>query len=176
MVARNFSLQETPYSRLLEVPDDNREFLNLEELTPHQLTELGIQNSQHHQQIRNTSSSPKHVQIIGQRTTHIFGVGGGGQSSSQIYYDLNNAQNNAEYVFILAQITLFLLRLFTFLPSRNSCLVYMGEMTQSIHNVDSNNAGTTSMDEHKDQIQKMHPPAHSPTCIGSSRKRKSFYT
>lgn len=41
MVARSFSFQEIAYSRLLQVPDD-REFMNLEELKPHQLTELGL--------------------------------------------------------------------------------------------------------------------------------------
>lgn len=41
MVARNFSLQDLPFSRLLSVPDDDdREFLNLEELKPHHLTEF----------------------------------------------------------------------------------------------------------------------------------------
>lgn len=41
MVARSFSFQEIAYSRLLQVPDE-REFMNLEELKPHQLTELGL--------------------------------------------------------------------------------------------------------------------------------------
>lgn len=42
MVTRNFSLQDLPYSRLLSVPDDDEnEFLTLEELKPHHLTELG---------------------------------------------------------------------------------------------------------------------------------------
>lgn len=40
MVARNFSMQELPYSRLLQIPDDEREFLTLEELKP--LTDLGV--------------------------------------------------------------------------------------------------------------------------------------
>lgn len=40
MVARNFSLQDLPYARLLQVSDEDREFLSLEELKPHQLTEL----------------------------------------------------------------------------------------------------------------------------------------
>lgn len=44
MVARNnFSLQELPYSRLLQMPDDEREFLTLDELKPHQLTDLGVE-------------------------------------------------------------------------------------------------------------------------------------
>ncbi|XP_068918134.1 protein cycle isoform X2 [Tenebrio molitor] len=34
MVARNFSVQEIPYSRLLQVPDDDRDFITLEELKP----------------------------------------------------------------------------------------------------------------------------------------------
>jgi hypothetical protein len=55
----NFS-QDLPYSRLLSVPDENddgfnheREFLTLEELKPHHLTELGPQqqlNDDYHQQ------------------------------------------------------------------------------------------------------------------------------
>lgn len=40
MVARNFTLQDLPYTRLLQVSDEDREFLTLEELKPHQLTEL----------------------------------------------------------------------------------------------------------------------------------------
>lgn len=40
MVARNFSLQDLPYARLLQVSDEDREFLSLEELKPHQLTVL----------------------------------------------------------------------------------------------------------------------------------------
>ncbi|XP_035918129.1 aryl hydrocarbon receptor nuclear translocator-like protein 1 isoform X1 [Anopheles stephensi] len=42
MVARNFSLQDLPYNRVLQVPDEEREFLALDELKPHQLTELGV--------------------------------------------------------------------------------------------------------------------------------------
>ncbi|XP_058065301.1 basic helix-loop-helix ARNT-like protein 1 [Anopheles bellator] len=42
MVARNFSLQDMPYNRVLQVPDDEREYLTLDELKPHQLTELGV--------------------------------------------------------------------------------------------------------------------------------------
>ena len=34
MVARNFPVQDLPYSRLLQVPDDEMEFLELEELKP----------------------------------------------------------------------------------------------------------------------------------------------
>lgn len=37
-------MPDIPYARLLQVPDDEREFLNLEELKPHQITELGILN------------------------------------------------------------------------------------------------------------------------------------
>lgn len=40
MVARDFSLQDLPYTRLLQLPDEDREFLALDELKPHQLTEL----------------------------------------------------------------------------------------------------------------------------------------
>lgn len=73
MVARNFSVQDIPYSRLLQVPDDEREFLNLEELKPHQLTELGISN--HHRIDENESDSGTH---------HL------GYSPHSIYYDFNS--------------------------------------------------------------------------------------
>lgn len=62
MVARNFSLQDLPYSRLLQVPDDEREFLTLDELKPHQLTELGVtsqqQNNKNHEHQQNIITSP----------------------------------------------------------------------------------------------------------------------
>lgn len=57
MVAPNFTLQDLPYAHLLQVSDEDREFLTLEELKPHQLTELsgvvsvpnlnGANNNQH---------------------------------------------------------------------------------------------------------------------------------
>lgn len=40
MVARNCTLQDLPYARLLHVSEEDREFLALDELKPHQLTEL----------------------------------------------------------------------------------------------------------------------------------------
>lgn len=44
MVARNFSLQDISYTRLTTVSededDDHREFLTLQELKPHHLTEI----------------------------------------------------------------------------------------------------------------------------------------
>ena len=46
MIARNFSLQDLPYSRIREVPDDEREYLTIDELKPHQLTELGVPSQQ----------------------------------------------------------------------------------------------------------------------------------
>jgi hypothetical protein len=59
MVARNFSFQDLPLSsRLLSVPDDEeREFLTLEELKPHHLTELGGGQ----QQINLISSQHNHL-------------------------------------------------------------------------------------------------------------------
>ncbi|KAJ6641830.1 Protein cycle [Pseudolycoriella hygida] len=73
MVARNFSVQDIPYSRLLQVPDDEREFLNLEELKPHQLTELGI--SSHHRIDDHESNAGVHYLEY---------------SSQSIYYNLNS--------------------------------------------------------------------------------------
>lgn len=40
MVARNSNLQDLPYARLLQVSEEDREFLTLDDLKPHQLTEL----------------------------------------------------------------------------------------------------------------------------------------
>lgn len=34
MVARNVSVEDIPYSRLLQIPDDDRDFITLEELKP----------------------------------------------------------------------------------------------------------------------------------------------
>lgn len=44
MVARNFSMQELSYTQLLQVPDDENDFLTLEELKPQQQTQLGTQH------------------------------------------------------------------------------------------------------------------------------------
>lgn len=43
MVARNFSVQEIPYSRLLQVPDDDKGFITLEELKPAVLGQQDLQ-------------------------------------------------------------------------------------------------------------------------------------
>ncbi|EFA01256.2 cycle protein [Tribolium castaneum] len=59
MVARNFSVQEIPYSRLLQIPDDDRDFITLEELKP----VIDQQNLQQYQQttyyeLSNISDNP----------------------------------------------------------------------------------------------------------------------
>lgn len=46
MVARNFNMQELSYSQLLSVPDDDSDFLDLEELKTNQQTQL---EQQYHQ-------------------------------------------------------------------------------------------------------------------------------
>lgn len=46
MVARSFSVQDVSYSRLLHVPDDDRDFITLEELKP----AIGQPNLQQHYQ------------------------------------------------------------------------------------------------------------------------------
>ncbi len=74
MVARNFSVQDIPYSRLLQVPDEEREFLNLEELKPHQLTELGISNHHRNDENKSNSGANNHMEY----------------SPQSIYYDLNS--------------------------------------------------------------------------------------
>lgn len=40
------SMPDIPYARLLQVPEDEQEYLNLDELKPHQITELGILSHQ----------------------------------------------------------------------------------------------------------------------------------
>lgn len=78
MVARNFSLQEIPYSRLLQIPDDDREYLTLDELKPYHLTELGgVQLDQF-----NGSQQQQHQQIFVNQSIQ--------QSQGYVYYDLNS--------------------------------------------------------------------------------------
>ncbi|CAO1299971.1 unnamed protein product [Diamesa tonsa] len=82
MVARNFSLQDLPYSRLLQVPDEEREYMTLEELKPHQLTELGLPQTQNliqNQQISNDYQQQLHL-----------------ADQNYIYYDLNTNQPNGQ--------------------------------------------------------------------------------
>ncbi|XP_063920623.1 protein cycle [Zophobas morio] len=59
MVARNFSVQEIPYSRLLQVPDDDSDFITLQELKP-VIDQQSIQqyNSATYYDISNISDNP----------------------------------------------------------------------------------------------------------------------
>ncbi|XP_062542925.1 basic helix-loop-helix ARNT-like protein 1 isoform X2 [Armigeres subalbatus] len=71
MVARNFPLQDLPYNHLLQVPEEEREFLTLDELKPYQLTELGV----------SVSSSPVQQQslvpvVSGEITNPVISTGG----------------------------------------------------------------------------------------------------
>lgn len=50
MVARSFSVQDVSYSRLLHVPDDDRDFITLEELKP----AIGQHNNLQHQHYQPT--------------------------------------------------------------------------------------------------------------------------
>lgn len=77
MVTRNFSLQDLPFSRLLSVPEDEKEFLTLEELKPHHLTELNNQPQQEHQYL-----SDQQLQITQD----------GLDQNYNVYYDLNTQQ------------------------------------------------------------------------------------
>lgn len=80
MVTRNFSLQDLPFSRLLTVPEDEKEFLTLEELKPHHLTELNNQSqiiSQEHQYLTD-------------QQLHI--TQDGIDQNYNVYYDLNTQQ------------------------------------------------------------------------------------
>lgn len=69
------SLQDLPFSRLLSIPDDEREFLTLDELKPHHLTELGGQPA--------SDQNPSH-----QNLTSDFHQGLHSQEYN-VYYDLN---------------------------------------------------------------------------------------
>jgi hypothetical protein len=77
MVTRNFSLQDLPFSRLLSVPEDEKEFLTLEELKPHHLIELNSQPQQEHQYL-----SDQQLQITQD----------GLDQNYNVYYDLNTQQ------------------------------------------------------------------------------------
>lgn len=79
MVARNFSVQDLPYSRLLSVPDDEREFLTLEELKPHHLTEL-------------TGQNPSHQQLTEDFQQNLHLNHGLVEQEYNVYYDLNTQQ------------------------------------------------------------------------------------
>jgi hypothetical protein len=94
MVARNFSFQDLPLSsRLLSVPDDDeREFLTLEELKPHHLTELvggpqqiNVISSQHHHLVNDFSHS--NIQLNQSLEEPEYNV----------YYDLNAQQSKYAY-------------------------------------------------------------------------------
>ena len=93
MVARNFSHQDTPYSSLLQVPDNEQEFLNMDDLKPHQLTELGtrpIMNSSDRLNNLRISANKDLVELSSSHQTPDYG------QSNQVYYDLNT-QQHTEY-------------------------------------------------------------------------------
>lgn len=98
MVARNFSLQELPYSRLLQMPDDEREFLTLDELKPHQLTELGVEP---HPNTSSSSTNNAQNLLAGESSTQQVIQSQNNQTNTEmqqnsqnyghtIYYDLNS--------------------------------------------------------------------------------------
>ncbi|GAB0089841.1 CYCL [Sergentomyia squamirostris] len=91
MVARNFSLQDLPYSGMLQIPDEEREFMTLEELKPHQFTELSVPNTS---QGSSMSPSSSHQCIMHPQSSQ-FG-------QQQIYFDLNTQQTttNGNCVFM----------------------------------------------------------------------------
>ncbi|XP_055686353.1 protein cycle isoform X2 [Lutzomyia longipalpis] len=80
MVARNFSIQDLPYSGLLQVPDEEREFLTLEELKPHQLTELGVSHTPQGNSLSPANSQHHQAHQMQQQPS---------QFGQQIYFDLN---------------------------------------------------------------------------------------
>lgn len=80
MVNHNFSLQDLPFSRLLSVPEDEKEFLTLEELKPHHLTELNTQSQIIQQEPQYLSD--QQLQITQDEIDQNYSV----------YYDLNTPQ------------------------------------------------------------------------------------
>lgn len=80
MVNCNFSLQDLPFSRLLSVPEDEKEFLTLEELKPHHLTELNAQSQITQQEAQYLSD--QQLQITQDEIDQNYSV----------YYDLNTPQ------------------------------------------------------------------------------------
>lgn len=107
MVARNFSLQDLSYSRLLQVPDEEREFLALEELKPYQLTELGLSTQNSIESDQNSlpqQSNPEVTAVNDQNAivdanSDLQDPSAGGQYG-QVYYDLNAQQTTklVEYI------------------------------------------------------------------------------
>lgn len=89
MVSRNFSQLESAYSRMMHVSDDDREYLNLEELKPHHLTELS--NPLRHT-LQLNANSPSQTERGHRQSQHQadYSVG----ESGQIYYDLNAHPNS----------------------------------------------------------------------------------
>lgn len=80
MFTCNFLLKDLPFSRLLTVPEDEKEFLTLEELKPHHLTELNNQSQ---------ITSQEH-QYLSDQQLHI--AQDGIDQSYNVYYDLNTQQ------------------------------------------------------------------------------------
>lgn len=91
MVARNFTLQDLSYNHLLQVPEEEREFLTLDELKPHQLTELGV----------SVSSSPVQQQsgtvpvVTGEISNPVISTGGLLQNyhHHNVFYDIGASRS-----------------------------------------------------------------------------------
>nr|XP_029734953.1 aryl hydrocarbon receptor nuclear translocator-like protein 1 isoform X2 [Aedes albopictus] len=90
MVARNFSLQDLPYNHLLQVPEEEREFLTLEELKPHQLTELGVSVS-----CSPVQQSPLVPVVSGEITNPVISTGGLLQNyhHHNVFYDIGASRS-----------------------------------------------------------------------------------
>lgn len=56
MARRNFILHDLPYERLLQVPEEEREYLTLDDLKPHQLTELSGRGNSNNNNNNNTGT------------------------------------------------------------------------------------------------------------------------
>ncbi|KAF5302151.1 hypothetical protein FQA39_LY19068 [Lamprigera yunnana] len=82
MVARNFSIQEIPYARLLQVPDED-DFLTLEESNTNQLHQLMTPSFSHgYYETTNTIDDPCSSNLTYQTSTQC-------SSNSNSLMDLN---------------------------------------------------------------------------------------
>ncbi|XP_055631191.1 basic helix-loop-helix ARNT-like protein 1 isoform X2 [Toxorhynchites rutilus septentrionalis] len=91
MVARNFTLQDFSYNHLLQVPEEERDFLSLNELKQHQLTELGVS-------ISSTPTQPSLVSVVSADITNpVISTGGLLQNyhHHNVFYGVNALASQA---------------------------------------------------------------------------------
>lgn len=170
MVARNFSLQDLSYSRLLEVPDEEREFLNLEELKPHQLTELGISNQCPGDfRLSPRSSSVAQEQNYGDPLLQ--------QDQEHVYYDLN-IQHTTEYGihFECHGLKIEINSRQYIRCSGQSSSMYIIDMDQNVSGADVGNSMCPMANSEQRSRYSSRVKDNSDSPSSTSRKRKTFYS